>query len=126
MAHRVTFLGFVTDKRTVRDLYRRCGVYCMPSRNEAVALAALEAMSCGNTIVVTSVRAFEKLVKDSETGFKVPVEDPKELPRANTRAWERRDELGAAARQMVQDSYSMKVTAIRLRDLMRSTRADAG
>ena len=126
MAHRVTFLGFVTDKRALRDLYRRCGVYCMPSRNEAVALAALEAMSCGCPIVVTSIRAFEKLVKDSETGFKVPVEDPKELARAITRAWERRDELGAAARQMVQDSYSMKVTAIRLRDLMRSARADAG
>jgi glycosyltransferase involved in cell wall biosynthesis len=41
----------------VREFLRRCGVYAMPSANEAVALAVLEAMACGAAVVLSQIRA---------------------------------------------------------------------
>ena len=61
LSSRVRFHGFV-GRAEVRDLFRRCGVYAMPSANEGLAVAALEAMACGAAVVLSQIRAFEPLV----------------------------------------------------------------
>jgi glycosyltransferase involved in cell wall biosynthesis len=51
--HRVRFLGFQSDEALV-DLMSKVKVFALPSLNEGVGLAALEAAALGCEIVVTS------------------------------------------------------------------------
>ena len=119
ISHRVVFLGFIANKDAVRTLYQSCGVYCMPSQNEGIPLAILEAMSCGCSVVVTRIRAFESLVKNAETGFlSVPVGAPKKLARAIEDAWNERERLGASARQFVVANNSLSAMARKLQGII--------
>jgi glycosyltransferase involved in cell wall biosynthesis len=118
---RVTFHGFV-DRAAVRAFLQRCGVYAMPSSNEAVAIAALEAMGCGAAVVLSRIRAFECLVQDGVDGRLVAVGDPKALAAGILDAWERRQELGMAAVNTVRQRFDTRVL---YRDLASSLRAIA-
>jgi glycosyltransferase involved in cell wall biosynthesis len=104
LSSRVRFHGFVSRAR-VRDFLRRCGVYAMPSFNEAVALAALEAMACGASVVFTRIRGLEALVTDGINGRLVSVGDVKGLAAAIVDAWESRDIFGKAASELVRTKY---------------------
>jgi glycosyltransferase involved in cell wall biosynthesis len=105
LSSRVRFHGFV-DRVGVRDFFRRCGVYAMPSSNEAVALAALEAMACGAAVVFSRIRGFEGLVTDGFNGRLVSVGDVKGLAAAIIDAWENRDAFGKAASETVRTNYN--------------------
>jgi len=105
LSSRVRFHGFI-GRTEVRDLYRRCGVYAMPSFNEGLAVAALEAMACGASVVFTKIRGFETLVTDGLNGRLVPVGDVKALAAAILDAWERRNSLGKAASETVKTRYN--------------------
>jgi glycosyltransferase involved in cell wall biosynthesis len=125
VGQRIDFLGFIGDKTRLRELYRECGVFCMPSAYEGLPLAILEAMSCGCAVVVTSIRAFEGLVEHEQTGYKVPVEDPKQLAIAIERAWDQRERLGVAARKAVERNNSIEAIARSLRSLVVQVARDA-
>jgi glycosyltransferase involved in cell wall biosynthesis len=113
---RIRFHGFVS-RSGVRDLLRRCGVYVMPSSNEAVAIAALEAMACGAAVVLSRIRAFEELVTDGANGLLVPVGDVPALASGIMKAWAHRDVLGKAACDTVRTRYN---SSILYRDLAES------
>ena len=51
-------------------------VYVQTSRSEGFGIAALEAMAWGKPVVCTSVGGLIALVKDGQTGFLVPVNNP--------------------------------------------------
>jgi glycosyltransferase involved in cell wall biosynthesis len=91
----------------------------MPSANEAVALAALEAMACGAAVVLSRIRAFEQLVTDGLNGRLVPVGDVEALAKALQDAWERRDALGPAASKTVAARYDARVLYARLAESLR-------
>jgi glycosyltransferase involved in cell wall biosynthesis len=122
---RVRFHGFVS-RAQVRDFFRRCGVYAMPSANEAVALAALEAMACGAPVVLSQIRAFQQLVSDHVNGRLVPVGDVDGLAEGILNAWECRDRFGSAAVETVRANYNIRVLhselAESLRGLLRQDR----
>jgi glycosyltransferase involved in cell wall biosynthesis len=101
---RVRFHGFVS-RATVRDLLRTCGVYAMPSANEAVAIAALEAMGCGAAVVLSRIRAFEVLVQDDLNGMLVEVGNRPAMAQAILHAWSNRDRLGSAAVETVRQRF---------------------
>ena len=123
LSSRVRFHGLVSRDQ-VRDFLRRCGVYAMPSANEAVALAALEAMACGAAVVLSRIRAFEQLVTDGLNGRLVPVGDVEALAKALEDAWERRDALGPAASRTVAARYDARVLYARLAESLRRISAD--
>ena len=52
-ANNIEILGFVNDKE-LNSLYNRAKVFALPSINEGVGLAALEAAICGCNIVITN------------------------------------------------------------------------
>lgn len=119
LSSRIRFHGFV-DRAEVRDFFRRCGVYAMPSAHEAVALAALEAMACGAAVVLSRIGPFEQLVDDPVNGRLVRVGDVKGLAAGILSAWEHRDELGKAACATVQSCYDTRILYSELAKSLRS------
>jgi glycosyltransferase involved in cell wall biosynthesis len=115
---RVRFHGFVSRSQ-VREFLRRCGVYAMPSANEAVALAALEAMACGASVVLSQIPAFEQLVSDGVNGRLIPVGNVKCLADGILNAWERRDAFGPAAVETVQTRYNTRTLYLELAESLR-------
>jgi glycosyltransferase involved in cell wall biosynthesis len=118
LSSRVRFHGFV-GRAGVRDFLRRCGVYAMPSANEGLAVAALEAMACGAAVVFSKIRGFEPLVTDGANGRLVSVGDVKALSKAILDAWEHREALGQAASKTVQERYNTRVLYSQLAESLR-------
>jgi glycosyltransferase involved in cell wall biosynthesis len=119
LSSRVRFHGFV-GRVEVRDFLRRCGVYVMPSANEAVALAVLEAMACGAAVVLSQIRAFEQLVTDGVNGRLVHVGDVKGLAAGIIDAWEHRQSFGRAAVDTVRTRYDTRILYSELAESLRS------
>jgi D-inositol-3-phosphate glycosyltransferase len=71
----VTFLG-KRGQDTLPYYYSAAEVVVVPSHYESFGMVALEAMACGAPVVASQVGGLAYLVKDGETGFTVPVDDP--------------------------------------------------
>jgi glycosyltransferase involved in cell wall biosynthesis len=73
--HRVEFLG-PQDPGSLRDLYQRAALVVCPSLIEPFGIVALEAMSCGATVVASRVDGLPEVVEDGESGVLVPPGNP--------------------------------------------------
>ena len=121
VAHRVHFQGF-KSRSDVRASIQGCGVYAMPSANEAMCLAVLEAMSCGAPVVASRIRTFESLITDGVNGRLFPVGDISQLASAIQAAWTNRATLGPAATASVVEKFNSTVL---YRQLAQSIRLNA-
>jgi glycosyltransferase involved in cell wall biosynthesis len=70
----VRFLGQLTE---IRPVMAAADLLLLPSRTEGLPNVALEALDAGLPILSTRVGAMPELVCDGETGWLVPVEDPR-------------------------------------------------
>lgn len=122
---RVRFLGF-RSRSEVRYAMQSCGVYAMPSANEAMCLAVLEAMSCGAAVVASRIRTFEALVIDDCNGRLFPVGDVRALAEAIAAAWVARSRLGAAALEAVSSRFNSRQLYLQLAQSMRSMMKPTG
>jgi glycosyltransferase involved in cell wall biosynthesis len=118
ISERVHFLGFINDKSELREKYRQCSVFALPSAREGLPFAVLEAMSCGCAVVATDIRAFDDLVIHNKTGIKVPVEDPLLLAQGILRCYENRKIYGRLGRQIIVDYYSKRKLFSRLSQII--------
>jgi len=82
-AERILFCGYVPDP-LLRTLYRRVGVFAMPSRQEGFGLVYLEAMAAGLPCVASPWDAAGEVVLDGQTGVLVDPSDQDALVRALT------------------------------------------
>jgi glycosyltransferase involved in cell wall biosynthesis len=83
-------------------------LFVLPSHQEGLCIAALEAMSCGCPVISTRCGGPEEYVVDGETGFLVNF-NPEEMAAAIARILADRglrESLAIGARQMVQQSYT--------------------
>jgi glycosyltransferase involved in cell wall biosynthesis len=119
VAQRVTFHGF-KDRTTVRSMIQRCGVYAMPSSNEAMCLAVLEAMSCGAAVVASRIRSFESLIADGVNGKLFSVGDVPALAQAIEMAWTQRERIGPAAVASVSEQFNSQKLYRQLAQSMRT------
>ena len=97
-----------------RDLLWALDLFVMPSLNEGLGVAALEAMACGLPVVASAVGGLREVVEDGVSGLLVAPGDPGELANALislVHAAEWRAALGAAARQRVIEKFSMRAMA---------------
>jgi glycosyltransferase involved in cell wall biosynthesis len=89
---------------------RRSQVFVLPSRQEGLGIAGLEAMSCGLPVVATKCGGPEDYVIDGKTGYLVPVGDEKELARQLSKILDSTDlyrEMGENARELIKENYEV-------------------
>ncbi|MEA3377743.1 MAG: glycosyltransferase [Chloroflexota bacterium] len=86
----VTFLGS-KNQDTLQYYYSAAEMVVMPSDYESFGMVALEAMACGTPVIASDVGGLAFLVKDGQTGYRVPAGDTEAL--ADTIAHLLTDEL---------------------------------
>jgi D-inositol-3-phosphate glycosyltransferase len=74
----VLFLG-KRDQDKLPYYYSAAEVLVMPSHYESFGMVALEAMACGTPVIASEVGGLAYLVRDGETGFTIPAEEPEML-----------------------------------------------
>lgn len=105
VADQVEFLGFVPEEEKV-ELYRRGWANLYPSPKEGWGLTNLEAAACGTPTIASDSPGLRESVRDEETGFLVPHDDPAawaERMRLVAGDDELREELARAALRFADD-----------------------
>jgi D-inositol-3-phosphate glycosyltransferase len=74
----VLFLG-VRDQDKLPYYYSAAEMVVMPSHYESFGMVALEAMACGTPVIASEVGGLAYLVRDGETGFTIPDQEPETL-----------------------------------------------
>ena len=69
------FLGWVSQEDLLY-LYKSASCFIMPSLTEALGVVFLEAMSAAIPVIGTDVGGISEIIKDSNNGLLVPVNDP--------------------------------------------------
>jgi|APTNR8051073442_1049403.scaffolds.fasta_scaffold08109_2 glycosyltransferase involved in cell wall biosynthesis len=81
VAARIDFTGWVGERDVVR-LLRTSDVLILPSYNEGLPMAILEAMAYGLAVVTTPVGAIDEVIIDGTNGLLVPAGNPDRLAEA--------------------------------------------
>lgn len=112
----VSMLGQRTDMPSV---YASLDVMVSASRQEGLPIAILEGMASARALVATAVGAVPSVILDAKTGVLVPMPDDTLLAEAITALLnnpQKREQLGAAAAQLIADEFSAeRMTADYLR-----------
>jgi D-inositol-3-phosphate glycosyltransferase len=74
----VVFLG-KRDQDKLPYYYSAAELVVMPSHYESFGMVALEAMACGTPVIASEVGGLAYLVRDGETGFTIPDQEPEML-----------------------------------------------
>lgn len=122
--HRVRFLGWMNEQGAKR-LLEQSDVLVLPSRNEGLPMAILEAMAYGLPIVSTPVGSIADAVIDGDNGFLTPVGDGRSLATALASLAgdaQLRRRMGAHARQRYLDMFNITTFNIRLAEIFRRSK----
>jgi glycosyltransferase involved in cell wall biosynthesis len=120
----VRYLGYRTD---VASVIAASDVIVLPSRAEGLPVVLLEAMSLGKPVVASRVGGVPDLVRQGQTGWLVPSEDPAALAGALTEALAHRKESaerGDAGRRRVALTFAPERAARRLAAVYRTILAE--
>ncbi|MBC8097886.1 MAG: glycosyltransferase family 4 protein, partial [Armatimonadetes bacterium] len=104
---RVTFRGRQTN---IADYLQAVDAWSLPSYGEGLPVSLLEAMSCALPVVVTPVGAMAQMIQHGVNGYVIPVGDADALAAAFNQIFSdpaAAQRIGAAARQLVLDEYSL-------------------
>jgi glycosyltransferase involved in cell wall biosynthesis len=107
ISHRLRFLGEYSD---IPGLLAVADFGLLTSREEGFSNVILEGMAAGLAMIVTDVGGNAEAVVHAETGFVVPPRNPKAISDAVimlARDPQARQRLGAAARQRVEQEFSI-------------------
>jgi glycosyltransferase involved in cell wall biosynthesis len=105
------FMKSFTDR--VEEYYRMADVFVLPSKNEGMPNAVLEAMSSGLSCMVNTVSGARDLVDDA-TGVLMDVEKPGALAEGLAKLGNGRAQaLGAGARKRIMRDFSLESVADR-------------
>jgi alpha-maltose-1-phosphate synthase len=119
----VIWINEMVDQVVTRELYSHAAVFVCPSIYEPFGIINLEAMACETAVVASAVGGIKEVVVDGETGFLVPLEQPKEdsFEPANPEKFARdlaerinqlmkdrqlREKFGRAGRKRVEEQFS--------------------
>ncbi|WP_406697971.1 glycosyltransferase family 4 protein [Singulisphaera sp. Ch08] len=95
-------------------------LFLLPSREEGMSIALLEAMALGVPLVASAIPGNQHLVRDRVLGRLAPPNDPEALGRAILEQWAEFDQatrMGQAARRRVAEEFSIAAVARKHIDL---------
>lgn len=113
-------VNFRGQRSDLADLYRRHGVFVLPSRGEGCPNALLEAMASGCAVVASAIGGIQDIVEDGVNGLLVPPGDPNALATALRRVLDDsalRSRLGRAARETILRDHEPLAVARRYLDI---------
>lgn len=99
------------------SFYQEIDVGLLTSFGEGLPRALLEPMACAKPVICTDVKGSREAVKDQETGFIVPVNEPQTLAAKMQWLMEHRlegNQMGLAAREHVMANFSAQQVLERL------------
>jgi glycosyltransferase involved in cell wall biosynthesis len=120
----VEFRGMVADPTAA---LRQADLFVLPSREEGMSIALLEAMALGMPIVASLIPGNRRLIENRIHGRLVPPDDPQALARTIIEHWENSagaGEMGLAARRLVECEFSIQAVARRHLALFHELLAD--
>ncbi len=123
LTDRFLWLDWLED---TRSFYSAIDLFVLPSHSESFGLGILEAMANGTAIISTETDGAIQLLTDPRQ--RVPINDPVKLARACVELLAReaeRLELGAKARLLAAEKYSLPRMLDETEDLYKEVAADA-
>jgi glycosyltransferase involved in cell wall biosynthesis len=99
--------------REVQQALAAADLFVQPSRFEGSSLTTLEAMAHGRRVVATAVGGIPDKVRDGVTGYLAPVPTTEALAGAIARALTSTVDVGAAARQRVDEVFSSRAVHVK-------------
>jgi glycosyltransferase involved in cell wall biosynthesis len=103
-------------------LLRESDVFVLPSYDEGLPIAMLEAMAAGLPVVVSPVGGIPEVVRDGENGLLVPAGDKQALYAALRRLADDPDlrrKLADRGRATIRESFDIRVAAERIKTIYR-------
>ena len=120
ISSRVHFVGW-QDKTDLPRYYQEANLFVLPSRNEGMSNAVLEAMASNLPVIATRIAGNEELVSEGKTGLLIPMDSEEALKTALHKLMgdpKCRQEMGKAGRSFVEQHYSWKNTAAQYQALL--------
>ena len=115
-----------------RAALRDADLFVLPSREEGMSIALLEAMALGIPLVASSIPGNRRIVGDFKHGRLAPPDDPAGLARVIIEQWadfDRAFHMSRAARGRVEQEFSIRIVARKhlelFSDLMQRSRPQA-
>lgn len=122
VARYVNFMGELSDAE-LREQYRGCSVFVLPSSEEGFGIVFLEAMAHGKPVVGGAHGGTPSVVKDGETGLLVAGSDVSGIANSVTRLLcdeELRQTLGRAGRRRLLEEFTFSKFEQRLTEALLS------
>jgi glycosyltransferase involved in cell wall biosynthesis len=97
-----------------KEVLRAADLFILPSREEGMSIALLEAMALGIPLVASSIAGNRRLVSDFKHGRLAPPDDPKALAGVIVDQWDNFDRafhMSRAARSRVEQEFSIQTVA---------------
>lgn len=108
--HSIKILGY---RSNIRDYLQASDCFVLPSVDEGISNALLEAMACGLPVVATKVGANPEIIDNSDSGILVESRDPESLGKAISFILSNEQlgrYMGRSARERVESKYSLDKT----------------
>jgi len=124
----VDLMGEVSPEGMV-EIYRRAGIFVLPSHMEGLPIALLEAMASGLPVVACAVGGIPDVVKDGINGFLVLPDDPEALAERImllVKNPELSHRMGEKGRQLVLENHHAERIGARLVELYREAAGERG
>jgi glycosyltransferase involved in cell wall biosynthesis len=106
--------GLGPNDPALRELYRRCDVFVLPTRADMSSIVAIEAMATGRPVVSTLVGGIPDIVEHGRTGLLVHPDDRRALRDAVLTLAadpDTRERMGRAGRERVERELNAQVSA---------------
>lgn len=116
----VLFLG---ERQDIPTLLRAMDLFVLPSLDEGLGIALLEAMAMGLPVVATNVGGIPEVVDNGRTGILVPPQDSEALAQAVIallRDEKRRQRMGMLGKERALSQFTAQRSAAQLETLYRS------
>lgn len=113
-------VSIIGSRDEIRDYYWAADIFILPSRDEGLSNALLEAMACGLPVVASSVGGTPDVVQQGKNGLLYQAEDPSQLAQQLSSMIQmqyRWNEMGMHGRNMVSSYASLNVVVSRFKEI---------